>query len=169
MLFYSNSWLNVDSYGADFSSFSRGYGKWNYKYTANPSSIGVEDTLHLWRPSYWSGIWKLKVPPKKRASWCTKAPAYTRSGKGSHHLVYCTQSCPVFTQAVSRTWTRDLSVTWQQLYQMRQGYPSWRYHQKARILYGACVLAVCQQGSDYKIKVCNALKIVLVVTMKGMI
>ena len=33
-----------------------------------------------------------------------KAPAYAGSGKGSHHLVYCTQSYPVFTQeAVSRT------------------------------------------------------------------
>jgi len=41
---------------------------------------------------------------KKRATRCTKAPAYAESGKGSHHLVYCTQPYPVFTQeAVSGT------------------------------------------------------------------
>jgi len=28
----------------------------------------------------------------KRATRCTRAPAYAGSGKGSHHLVYCTQS-----------------------------------------------------------------------------
>jgi hypothetical protein len=39
----------------------------------------------------------------KRATRCTEAPAYAGSGKGSHHLVYCTQPYPVFTQeAVSR-------------------------------------------------------------------
>jgi len=55
----------------------------------------------------------------------TEAPAFAGSGKGSHHLVYCTQPYPVFTQeAVSRTWTCDLTVTWQQLYLLRQGYPS---------------------------------------------
>jgi len=44
---------------------------------------------------------------KKRATQCTEAPAYAGSRKGSHHLVYCTQPYPVFTQeAVSRTWTR---------------------------------------------------------------
>jgi len=47
-----------------------------------------------------------------RATRCTEAPAFARSGKGSHHLVYCTQPYPVFTQeTVSRTWTRDLTVT----------------------------------------------------------
>jgi len=40
----------------------------------------------------------------KRATRCTEAPAFAGSGKGSHHLVYCTQPYPVFTQeAVSRT------------------------------------------------------------------
>ena len=59
----------------------------------------------------------MSKPSIKRATRCTKAPAYAGSGKGSHHLVYCTQPYPVFTQeAISRTWTRDLSVTWQQLY-----------------------------------------------------
>jgi len=33
-----------------------------------------------------------------------KAPACAWSGKGSHHLVYCMQPYPVFTQeAISRT------------------------------------------------------------------
>jgi len=45
-----------------------------------------------------------------RAAWCTKASAYAESGKGSHHLVYYTQSDPVFTQdVIFGTWTRDLS------------------------------------------------------------
>jgi len=50
----------------------------------------------------------------KRATQCTEAPAFAGSGTGSHHLVYCTQPYPVFTQeAVSRTRTRDLTVTLQ--------------------------------------------------------
>ncbi|AES87682.1 hypothetical protein MTR_4g032170 [Medicago truncatula] len=32
---------------------------------------------------------------KKRATRCTRAPAYAGSGKGFRHLVYCTQSYPV--------------------------------------------------------------------------
>ena len=47
-------------------------------------------------------VWVLNI--KKRATRCTEAPPYAGSGKGSHHLVYCTQAYPVFAQeAVSRT------------------------------------------------------------------
>jgi len=60
-----------------------------------------------------------------RTTLCTKAPAYAESRKVSHHLVYCTQPYPVFyTRAISRAWTRDFPVTWQQLYQLCQGFPS---------------------------------------------
>jgi hypothetical protein len=39
-----------------------------------------------------SRVLNLKTPfEKKRATRCTEAPAYAGSGKGSHHLVYCTQ------------------------------------------------------------------------------
>jgi len=31
------------------------------------------------------------IPTIKRATRCTEAPAYAGSGKGSHHLVYCTK------------------------------------------------------------------------------
>lgn len=48
---------------------------------------------------------------KKKATQCTKVSAYAGSG--------------FFTQeAVFKTWIRDLPITWQQIYQLRQGYPS---------------------------------------------
>ena len=37
-----------------------------------------------------------KFSLEKRAARWTKAPAYSGSGKGSHHLVYCTQPYPDF-------------------------------------------------------------------------
>jgi len=52
--------------------------------------------------------WLVGQQTIKRATWCIKAPAYAGFGKGSHHLVYCTQSYPVITQeAVSRSWTTN--------------------------------------------------------------
>ena len=62
---------------------------------------------------------------KKWQPGALKLPHTQRPGRGPTILVYCTQPYPVFTQeAISRTWTPDLPVTWQQLYQLRQGYPS---------------------------------------------
>jgi len=50
------------------------------------------------------GLNSLTWSLKKRATQCTEAPASAGSGKGSHHLVYCTQPYPVFIQeVVSRT------------------------------------------------------------------
>ncbi|XP_070031476.1 cuscuta receptor 1-like isoform X1 [Nicotiana tomentosiformis] len=60
----------------------------------------------------------------KRAARCTKL-CYARAGKGQTTRVCCTQSYPAFLQeAVSTARTHDLLVTWQQLYELRQGSPS---------------------------------------------
>ena len=48
-------------------------------------------------------------------------------GPGRGPTIWCiVRSLTLFftQEAVSRTWTHDLPVTWQQLYQLRQGYPS---------------------------------------------
>ncbi|KAG5576981.1 hypothetical protein H5410_057115 [Solanum commersonii] len=53
------------------------------------------------------------------------SPCYEGSGKGRTSRDYCTQPYPAFLQeAVFMARIRNLSVTWQQLYQLRQGSPS---------------------------------------------
>jgi len=43
------------------------------------------------------GVEKIRdIKTCKRAAQCTKAPTYTGSRKGSHHLVYCMQPYLVF-------------------------------------------------------------------------
>jgi len=82
----------------------------------------------IWNPLRYLSLEMLlvSISIKKRATRCTKAPAYAGSGKGSHHYwcIVCSLTLFFIQEAVSRTWTRDLLVTWQQLYQLRQGYPS---------------------------------------------
>ncbi|AES61553.1 hypothetical protein MTR_1g085990 [Medicago truncatula] len=38
---------------------------------------------------------KIKLCFSRKATRCTRAPAYAGSEKGFHHLVYCTQPYPV--------------------------------------------------------------------------
>jgi len=64
------------------------------------------------KPKERQGIRKKSI--KKKATRCTKAPAYAGSGKRSHHLVYCTQPYPVWshhlvycTQPYPVFYTRD--------------------------------------------------------------
>ena len=88
---------------------------------------------------------KSVLPKIKRATRCTKAPAYAGSRKGSHH--FCCIVCSLtlfFTQeAVFRTRTHDLSVTWQQLYQLRQGYPL------------SCKRLLFKKKVHYKVVICE--------------
>jgi hypothetical protein len=76
-----------------------------------------------WRFSYWCS--EVEREDTKGQPGAPKLPHMQGSGKGSHHFGVLYAALPCFLhEAVSRTWIRDLSVTWQQLYHCTKAPPS---------------------------------------------
>jgi len=76
-------------------------------------------------------------------------------GPGRGPTIWCiVRSLTLFftQEAVSMTWTHDLSVTWQQLYQLRQSYPSLgKYMKKEKNLEGLPQLTSPGQTIKWKL------------------